>query len=164
MIDNPQVDDPTILEEDALAEQGSSEENQATVLLSLEELIKNHIASIDTLKDELKKHREMFADSFINNETYRENEAQVKEANKKKSQTREQILNQPAMRDLGAKIKSLSSDLRERQSAISDYLLEYQRMSGATEIEGHDGEMREIINSAKLIKRASKEIAQSKRK
>ena len=141
-----------------------SEANQATVLLSLEELIKNHIQSIDKLRDEVKKHREMFADAFEGNETYRENEAKVKEANKVKSTTREQILHQPAMQTLGAKIKEMSTDLKEKQTALSDYLLEYQRMAGVNEIEGHDGEMREIINNAKLIKRSSREVAQSQRK
>ena len=93
MADNPQVNDAVVAEEEAFTEQQEGgEENQATVLLSLEELIKNHIASIDTLRDELKKHREMFADSFVNNETYREHEAKVKEANKAKSQARENIL------------------------------------------------------------------------
>ena len=135
--------------------------DQATVLLSLEELIKNHIQSLDKLQDDLKKHRQMFSDAFENSESYRELEKQVKEANKQKSQAREQIIKQPAMQSLAQKIKDFNTDLKEKKSALSDYLLEYQRMSGATEIEGHDGQVREIINNAKLIKRSSREIAQS---
>ena len=65
------------------------------------------------------------------------------------------------MQSLAQKIKDFNTDLKEKKTALSDYLLEYQRMSGATEIEGHDGQIREIINNAKLIKRSSREVAQS---
>lgn len=147
----------------AVAEESVAEGtiDQTTVLLSLEELIKNHIQSLDKLQDDLKKHRQMFSDAFENSEPYRELEKQVKEANKQKSQAREQILKQPAMQSLAQKIKDFNTDLKEKKAALSDYLLEYQRMSGASEIEGHDGQIREIVNNAKLIKRSSREVAQS---
>ncbi|MCP6756736.1 hypothetical protein NL533_34440, partial [Klebsiella pneumoniae] len=41
--------------------------DQAAAMLSLEELIKNHIDSIDKLREELKQAREMIEDSFVNN-------------------------------------------------------------------------------------------------
>ncbi|HSW87593.1 MAG TPA: hypothetical protein VLG12_00345, partial [Candidatus Saccharimonadales bacterium] len=55
-------------------------ENQATVLLSLEDLIKRHISSIEKLQVESKKHREMFDDAFENSPIYRENSEKAKEA------------------------------------------------------------------------------------
>lgn len=138
--------------------------DQTTVLLSLEELIKNHIQSLEKLQDDVKKHREMFADAFENSEVYREHEKRVKDVTKEKSQAREQILKQPAMQSLGQKIKDFNTELKEKKAALSDYLLEYQRMSGATEIEGHDGKVRDIVNNAKLVKRSSREVAESERK
>ncbi len=138
--------------------------DQATVLLSLEELIKNHIQSLEKLQDELKKHREMFADAFENSEVYREHEKRVKEVTKEKSQAREQILKQPAMQSLAQKIKDFNTELKEKKGALSDYLLEYQRMSGANEIEGHDGKLRDIVNNAKLVKRSSRETPESQQK
>ena len=45
---------------------------QATVLLSLEELIRNNIDSIEKIQLELRKQREMFDDSFNNDPVYRE--------------------------------------------------------------------------------------------
>ncbi len=126
------------------------------VLMSLEEMIKNNIEGIDRLKHEIKTHREMFEDTFNNNPTYREHSEKVKEVNKIKSQTRQQILNQPSVLQLANKIKSARSEIKERQGALSDYLKEYQRMTGATEIEGRDGKIREIINDAKLVVRSDK--------
>lgn len=137
--------------------------NQATVLLSLEEMIKHHIASIDKLTDETKKHKQMFADAFENSEAYRESEKKVKEASKDKATTREQILKQPAMQSLGTKIKDLNTELKEKRGALSDYLLEFQRLSGLNEIEDLEGQVREIVNNAKLIKRTSRETPQSQR-
>lgn len=153
-----------IVEAEVVEETNASINDQTAVLFSLEEMIKNYIESLDKLGNDLKQHRQMFADAFINNPTYRELEEQAKEAAKKRNSTREQILAQPAMRELGQKIKDMSSDVREKKASLSDYLLEYQRMTGATEIEDKDGEARQIVNSAKLIKRSSKEVANSKRK
>lgn len=148
---------------DEKAQAAPEQADQATVLLSLEELIKNHIQSLDSLQDELKKHREMFADAFENSESYQQQEKKVKEASKDKAQAREQILKQPAMESLGQKIKDLNTELREKRSALSDYLLEFQRLSGLNEIEDHQGQVREIVNNAKLIKRSSREVPESQR-
>lgn len=130
--------------------------NQVDVLFSLEEMIKNNIASLDSLREELKKQREMFEDVFINDETFRTNSEKAKEANKAKNTTRQQILAQPAVAAISSKVKSIRSDIKERQGALSDYLQEYQRMTGATEIEGKDGEIRDIINNSKVIKQSAK--------
>ena len=45
----------------------------AAILLNLEEMIKNYIQSLEKLREEKKKHQEMFEDSFVNNPVYREN-------------------------------------------------------------------------------------------
>jgi hypothetical protein len=149
--DQDQSEEVTITEETVV-----TTGTEAEVLLSLEEMIKNHIEGIDKLRNELKQQREMFEDAFNNNPTYRENSEKVKEVNKVKSQTRQQIMNQPAVMQLSNKIKSARAEIKERQGALSDYLKEYQRMTGATEIEGRDGKIREIVNDAKLVVRADK--------
>ena len=135
--------------------------NQATVLLSLEEMIKHHIASIDKLTEEVKIQKQMFSDAFENSEAYRESEKKIKEASKDKANVREQILKQPAMQSLGSKIKDIDTDLKEKKGALSDYLLEFQRLSGLNEIEDLEGQIREIVNNAKLIKRTSREVPNS---
>jgi hypothetical protein len=130
--------------------------NNATVLLSLEEMIKNNIATIDKETAELREKRHMFTDAFQNDATFKEHEEKAKEANVTKLQTKQQILKQPATMQLAEKIKSMSADLRERKAALSDYLLEYQRLTQATTIEDLDGNIREIINDAKAVKRSNK--------
>jgi len=130
--------------------------NGATVLLELEATIKNHITLIDKNRAELKKQREMLESALLNDETYRTHSETAKEAAKVKAKTKFQILQQPANKQLVDKVHELTSEIRELNMAISDYLREYMRMSGTNEIETDDGEVREIVYVAKLVKKASR--------
>ncbi|KKR02774.1 MAG: hypothetical protein UU25_C0005G0008 [Microgenomates group bacterium GW2011_GWB1_40_9] len=132
------------------------DETPAELLGNLESSIKEHIASIDTSKTELKKLKEMLSDMFSNDSTYQEHDKAVKEATKIRTKTKLELLKQPAAAQLNNKIKELSSDLKDLQNALSDYLREYQRLSGSNEIEGDDGEVREIVYVARLVKRSSR--------
>ncbi|MDE2026872.1 MAG: hypothetical protein KGJ07_10400 [Patescibacteria group bacterium] len=153
VVDGEIVEDVKEEVEESSGETGS---DQATVLLSLETLIKNNIASIDKLREELRKHRQMLEDSFMNDAVYQEHLKASKEAVKVKSATRAQILKQPQNVMLSSKAKNMAAELKDKQLALSDYLLEYQRMTGVNEIEGEDGEVREIVNTAKVVKKAKK--------
>jgi hypothetical protein len=133
-----------------------SSTNNATVLLSLEEMIKNNIAAIDKLSAELKEKRHMFTDMFQNDATFKEHEDQARGAKLLLQQTKQQILKQPAALQMGEQIKSMAADLKERKAATSDYLLEYQRLTNATTIEDLEGNVREIQNSATAVKKTTK--------
>ncbi len=132
------------------------DQNGATVLLELETTIKNHISDIDRRKVELKKHREMLESALLNDETYRTHTEAAKAAGKIKAKTKFQILQLPANKQLADKVHELAGEVRELDAALSDYLREYQRMSGTNEIETEDGEVREIVYVAKLVKKSSR--------
>lgn len=132
-----------------------SEGDQASALLSLEELIKNHIEAIDKLKIELKQQREMFEDSFNNNPTYREHMERVKEVTKAKNSVRQEIAKQPSVATLAQKVKDLRFDMNEKSKTLSDLLQDYIEQTGATSIETRDGKVLEIIRTSKLVRRAS---------
>ena len=93
-------------------------ENDAVLLLRIEEMIKTHMSQIDTLQEDITKRKDMLNDIFTNDETYQEHDKIAKEG-------------------------------------LSDYLREYQRLSGSNEIEGEDGELREIVYTAKLVKKSA---------
>lgn len=130
------------------------ENNQAQVLIDLESMIKTHIQTIDKSKGELSKLKEMLDGILENDETYRLHTEKAKEAAKLKSLTKSQLLKQTEARDLAQKIKELQGSVKDLDLALSDYLREYFRMSGSTEIELEDGEVREIVYTAKLVKKA----------
>ena len=131
-------------------------DNQATVLLSLEEMIKKYISRLDQMKLDVKKQKEMYDDAFNTNPTYIENTAKAKEATKDLQVTKKNISSQPGVVQIALKMKSMRDEVKEIEQSLSDYLQEYQRMTGAHEIEGEDGKIRDIVNTAKLVIRSAK--------
>ena len=127
--------------------------DEANLVIKLEGLIKNHISQIDKLRIELSDQRAMLADSFEGDPTYKEHAEAAKAANKVKAATKAEILKRPSVAVIAEKVKSMSSQMKELQAALSDYLGEFNRLSGITEIEGEDGELREIVYVAKLVKK-----------
>lgn len=130
-------------------------DNDAALLLKIEEMIKTHISQIDTLDEEVRKHKEMLDDIFGNDETFQAHDKAAKEATRIKTATKQQIMKRPDVADLSEKLKSFKSQKAELNEGLSDYLREYQRLSGSNEIEGEDGEMREIVYTAKLVKKGA---------
>lgn len=129
--------------------------NGASVLLELERTVKNHISLIDKNKAEFKKQRDMLESALLNDETYRSHSEEAKKAAKTKALTKYQIMQLPANKGLADKIRELAAQTHELDRALSDYLREYMRMSGTNEIETDDGEVREIVYVAKLVKKKS---------
>ena len=123
-------------------------------MLSLEELIKNHIESIEKLKIETRQAKEMFEDSFESNPTYREHMDKVKEVTKAKNGLRQQIAKQPSVAQLEQKVKDLRFDLNEKNKTLSDLVQDYKEQTGATSIETRDGKILEIVSTSKLVKRS----------
>lgn len=136
-----------------VAEAGS---DQATALLSLEELIKNHIESIDKMRDEIRQVREMFEDSFNNNPTYREHTERAKKTAKERNSVRQQIVKQPSVATLAQKMKDLRFDMSEQTKTLSDLLQDYHEQTGATQIEARNGQLMEIVSTAKLVRKNTK--------
>lgn len=129
--------------------------DQASALLNLEELIKNHIESIDKLKLELKEQREMLEDSFNNNPTYHEHDERVKDVLKAKNSVRQEIAKQPSVAGLAQKVKDLRFDMNEKSKTLSDLLQDFTEQTGATQIETRDGKVLEIVKTSKLVRKAS---------
>lgn len=150
------MDDQKLDQEIEETEAPSAEANQATVLLSLEEMIKKYITRLDQLKVEVKKQREMYDDSFLNNPTFIENTEKAKVAAKDLLVTKKNISSQPAVVQISLKLKNMRDEMKEIEQSLSDYLQEFQRLTGANEIEGEDGKIRDIVNTAKLVVRSAK--------
>lgn len=125
--------------------------------LSVESLIKTLISRIARLKEELKPVKEMLSDLFNNNEEYQIADKVAKEASKKKSTVKAKILSTPEGKMANDKVTEMKNELKEAQEALSTYLSEYQKLTGSSEIEGEDGELRKIVYVAKLVKKTNLE-------
>lgn len=130
--------------------------SDAALVMKIEEMIKTHMAQIAELGEEATKYKDMLDDILLNDETFQEHDKATKEASRIKSNTKKEIMKRPDAADLANKLKSVRSQQKELREGLSDYLREYQRLSGSNEIEGEDGEVREIVFVAKLVKRSNK--------
>ena len=114
------------------------------------------VSSIDRKKEELKKLNEMTTSFLSQDPTYQEHEKAAKDAARVKNATKFQLLKQPTAAQTLQKAKELKTELKETQEGLSEYLREYQRISGSNEIEDEQGEVLEIVYVAKLVKRSSR--------
>lgn len=125
-------------------------------LITVTNLIQSYIGNLDRASEELKAHKQMLLDSFANDPTYREHDEKVKEAVKIRTATKQQILKQPTLAELSAKVKEMAESVKGMKEALSGYLQDYAKMTGSREFEDAEGELREIVYTAKLVKTASK--------
>ena len=128
-------------------------EDNSNVLLSLDEMIKLTISSMDRIKEELTKAREMVNDALLSDANYKQMDDKVKEATKERTRVKKDLLGKPGMMELSQKVKNLSEEIKEKDASLSDYVMEYQRMADVNQIELPNGEILEIIQSAKVVRK-----------
>lgn len=129
--------------------------DQTEDFLNLESLIKTYVEKLDKLQKEIREKTTIINDAFEGDAVYREHAEKVKEAARIKTATKQQIMKQPMVAQLVEKVKDLKFEMKESQAVLSDYLVQYQKSTGATSIEVGDGEIMEIVSVTKLVKRSS---------
>jgi hypothetical protein len=122
------------------------------VVINMESMIKNYHSSISKLKEETKKQKEMLDDIFANDPTFQDHSDKSKSASTLLKQTKAEVLKRPQASELNEKVKNGKAEIKELQGAMSDYLQEYARMSGVSEIEMEDGTVMKIQFEAKLVR------------
>ena len=125
---------------------------EVTSLFAIENLIKTHISHIDTVKIEMGKQVEMFNDVLNNDAGYKKAAEEGKEINKKKAEAKQNVLKSPSNASLNQKIKDMRQELKELKNALSNYLQQYQKIADTDQIESEDGEVRQIVYNAHLVK------------
>lgn len=130
--------------------------DEASVVLSLDELIKATISSMDRLRIDIKKISEQVNDACNNDPIYHDRAETVKQAQKARLQTKNEIMKQPATQTLANKLKTLRAEHKEKKASLSDYLLEYKRLTQANQLELPFGEVLEIVETAKVVRKQIK--------
>lgn len=125
---------------------------QQDPLFSLEEFAVTKTNSIEELKKQLKEAKTMLDDTLKANSVYVTKDNAVKEATKERTVVKKQIMSDPGVQNLVQRIKGIAQEIKEKTAEVSDYALEYQRLSGATEIQ-KNGVTYDIVKVAKLVKR-----------
>lgn len=131
----------------------SPETAQAMGILQVEEYINQQMADIAKLREEMRLVKSTVDDSFQNDAQYRELETKSKEAAKVKNTYKKQMMNDPAVAEQSNKLDGMKAEIRDMSVALSDYLREYNRLTGMSQFETRDGEVLEIVNVFKLVKK-----------
>lgn len=130
-------------------------EEAAQSVLSIEAAIKERIEKIEDLKAEMQPVKEMLQSYLENDKVYMEHDKLARAASKQKSATKKQLLSLQAGRSIVEKLDAMKIDLNDLTEGLSHYLREFQIKTGANEIEGLDGELRQIVYVAKLVRKTN---------
>lgn len=156
MDDQNAVLDPESVQEAEVVDYSDPEvPADVTEVSSLTGLINNLVNQTEALRTEIGKLKEMVDDFFENDPTYRAHNEAVKEATKIRSQTKKQIQKIPQVADLIDRIQNAKSLMKEKSKSLSEYLQDYAKSTGATQFETDDGQVRQIIYTAKLVNKTN---------
>jgi len=130
--------------------------DQATSLMALEGLIKNYLTKIENHQEELKKYKEMLNNALENDQDYVKAATEAKEASQKKSAAKNAVIKQPEISNINEKVKDGMNQLKDMKTALSLHLQNYAQLAGTNQFEDNDGQVREIVYVAKVVKRGNK--------
>lgn len=138
------------------ADELNTDSNKADVILSMEEMIGSAVQRIGTLKDDIKAKRDNLNSALLADSSYADAESAIKEQQQIKKTAKERIMAVPSVSRMADELKALQADKKELNSSLSDYLLEYNRMTGATQLAFFGSEEYLIVKSAKVKKYSPK--------
>lgn len=121
-------------------------------LLAIEELIKGYLADIQAIKEKLKAHKEMVKGAIEQDKDYSLVAEKQNAAKKEVAKVKETLVKTPAITTAQLKVNELQTELKDAQNALSDYLNQYIQLTQTSEFVGPDGEVLQIVRSAKLVK------------
>lgn len=147
------VQEGEVVESSIETQTQQSSSQDTTILESLTSLIRENLAKVAKLQNELKQQKEMLDSVLANDETYKQHSEAAKAAVKLKSATKSEIVKRPEVGHTAEKVKALSVEIKESKESLNSYLPEYQRLSGSNEIDDENGEPMQIVYQARLVRR-----------
>lgn len=133
-------------------QQQTQGQNVQGTLFDLEELAVKTTTAIERLTEQLRVAKQMLKDAYKASETYTSQEGRVQAEKKMLQDIKQELDGQQEFKGMLATVRDLQTEVKEKKTSVSDYAIEYQRMSGNNQIERSDGTY-EIQTVAKLVKR-----------
>jgi hypothetical protein len=130
-----------------------ADNNTAQNLISIQNLINSHDAKLQQLTTELKTEKNMLDNLLDNDKEYAEAAKEASKYAKLKTVAKGKVLEHSEAKAMVEKIKDSQAQAKELKVALSDYLAQYVTLSGSNQFEGLDGVLRQIIYSAKLVRK-----------
>jgi hypothetical protein len=120
-------------------------------ILNLENLIKGYLGDIAKLREKLGVQKEMLKSSIEGDKDFSEAAAKTAEVKKKEAEIRQKLAKVDAVVGIKMQIEKISTELKNVQLSLSDYLNEYADITKSTEFIGPEGELLQIVRNAKLV-------------
>jgi hypothetical protein len=120
-------------------------------VLNLENLIKGYLGDIAKLREKLGVQKEMLKSSIEGDKDFSEAAAKTAEVKKKEAEIRQKLAKVDAVVGIKMQIEKISTELKNVQLSLSDYLNEYADITKSTEFIGPEGELLQIVRNAKLV-------------
>lgn len=119
--------------------------------VELEEQIDFNYSEISKNKKEIKKINQKIKDRLLADNAYSMANDDIKEAQKERSKAKkEAIKKDDILSQLHDTLKTLRADNRMRQLSLSDYLLEFEELTGSRTVTDSQGELFDFEVYAKL--------------
>ena len=144
----PQIDEPVV------ALPVTSDNTDVSSLPLVESAIRERNRKLAEVKEKQKKLNEMLKSYLENSPEYVEASKLAKTASGKKSSIKQSLLSQPGADDLPNKIQAVRDEKKELEESLSYYLSQFQNLSGTNEFEDENGDLKQIVYVAKLVKRS----------
>ena len=149
-MDDNQTDSESMTDTDSTSAQPTLDTQ-----LNLEKSINLVISQIERLKEETKPIKEMMDSYLENDENYRKVEDLAKEAAKKKSEVKRALLDTQNGRELKMKLDEKREEMKAAKESLTGYLTEYKTLTGSDNFEADDGELRQIVFAARLVRKTN---------
>jgi len=117
----------------------------------MDEMILKRLKIIDDLQQDLNGLKETYEGILEDDPAYQdvlESEEKIKEETK---QQRETVLAKDAYSEIREQIKEKRQEVKEHKEALAQELVEYYKQSGSLEIEDHNGNVKHMKFSVRLI-------------
>jgi predicted nucleic acid-binding Zn-ribbon protein len=128
-------------------------ESPAQTILDLEQMIKGYLSDMSRIREQLRSQREMHTSAFEQDASYNETNEEATKAKKKVAEIKQKLVKTDAIAAVTTKMKELKDEMKDAQHALSAYLNKYAELTNATRFTDDDGEIHEIVRTAKLVKK-----------
>jgi predicted nucleic acid-binding Zn-ribbon protein len=110
------------------------------------------MVELDETRQKTKAMRDNLRDVLLQNEEYQTLQEEVKELTNKRQQIKKVLEADKDYQTLNAELEELKFKQKDLQEIMSHHLVTYYNDTRETQIKGNDGEVRQVILSAKIGK------------
>lgn len=154
-IDSVEDSEVELVSPQEIQAQAKEQLNEASELLDLEQTIKTYYQGVQSKREEMKQYKEMISDTFANDKALGEAEEKMKTLKMESNKIKEQLAGTSAVIEAKQKLKELTAEVRDLDKALSKFLLQYRDVAQTNQIMVREGEMYQIVQSAKLVKQTA---------